>query len=74
MPEMLSIDEFCTRCGFTRGFLKQLWKRGEGPAVVRIGARVLIHEDDARAWLEARRGPYRPRQRGGSQAAQPAAA
>jgi hypothetical protein len=37
-----TVDEYCAAHGICRGTLYNLWKRGEGPRWMRVGARRLI--------------------------------
>ena len=47
------INEFCARHGISRAFLYLLWKRGEGPRFMQIGARRLISREAAADWRSA---------------------
>jgi len=44
------VDEFCARNGISRAFLYLLWKRGEGPRYMQIGARRLISHEAGAEW------------------------
>ncbi len=48
--DALSISDFCRRHGLCRATFYNLLKRGQGPATMRIGSRVLISAEAALAW------------------------
>ena len=48
-----SVDEFSARHGISRAYLYLLWKRGEGPAFMHVGARRLISKEAAASWRKA---------------------
>jgi excisionase family DNA binding protein len=52
MPDTdaFSFEEFCNRHRICRATLYNLIKRGEGPAVMRVGGRVLISREAAEQW------------------------
>jgi excisionase family DNA binding protein len=52
MPDTdaFSFEEFCKRHGICRATLYNLIKRGYGPAVMRVGGRVLISREAAEQW------------------------
>jgi predicted DNA-binding transcriptional regulator AlpA len=55
--DALGVDEFATRHGISRAYLYLLWKRGDGPRFMQIGARRLISREAALEWrqrMEAR--------------------
>lgn len=45
-----SIQKFCEAHAISRSMLFQLWKAGQGPAVMKIGRRTLISREAAEAW------------------------
>jgi hypothetical protein len=45
-----SILEFCRRHGISRAHFYNLWKSGDGPAVMRVGRRTLISAEAAAEW------------------------
>jgi hypothetical protein len=45
-----SVDTFCKRHGFSRAYLYLLWRRGEGPRFMQVGARRLISREAAIDW------------------------
>ena len=47
-----SIAEFCLAHRLSRAFFYVLQKRGEGPAVMKVGKRRLVSEDAAKNWRE----------------------
>ncbi len=51
---MFSIIEFCQYCRISRSFFYLLQRQGKGPALTRIGARVLIARDTVDEWLKSR--------------------
>jgi hypothetical protein len=44
------IEGFCKRNGFSRAYLYLLWRRGEGPKFMQIGARRLISKEAGAEW------------------------
>ena len=44
------IEEFCKRHGISRAYLYILWRRGEGPLYMQVGARRLISKEAAADW------------------------
>jgi hypothetical protein len=54
----LTIDQFCTRHGISRGKYFAMRKAGIGPAEMRLGrALVRITDEADRAWQQARQNP-----------------
>jgi hypothetical protein len=47
------VDTFCKRHGFSRAYLYLLWKRGDGPCFMQVGARRLISKEAAAEWRRA---------------------
>ena len=47
-----SIPDFLTAYSLSRSALYRLWNENRGPAALRIGRKVIILVDDARAWAE----------------------
>ena len=45
MANESSIQDFCRRNGISRAFLYLLWRRGEGPRFMQVGARRLISKE-----------------------------
>jgi hypothetical protein len=52
-----SIESFCKAHALSRPFLYQLWKRGEGPAIMKIGRRTLITIEAATEWRKRHSAP-----------------
>jgi hypothetical protein len=48
--EAYSIVEFCRAHGVSRAFVYALLKRGEGPAVMKVGRRTLVSVEAAAEW------------------------
>ena len=46
------IEAFCRAHQISRPFLYTLWKRGEGPEVMKLGSRTLITVEAAAKWRE----------------------
>jgi hypothetical protein len=44
------VDEFCARNGISRAFLYLLWRRGEGPRYMQVGARKMISKEAGAEW------------------------
>lgn len=44
------VDEFVARHGISRAYLYLLWKRGEGPHFMQVGARRLISREATADW------------------------
>lgn len=40
-----SVHDFCERHGISRAYLYLLWRRGEGPRFMQVGARRLISKE-----------------------------
>ena len=54
LPEYLSIDQFCGRYGFTKAYYFRLRERGQGPAEVRIGTKLVrIRQEAVIEWEKA---------------------
>jgi hypothetical protein len=53
-PDAFSIQEFCDRHGISQSFYHKLRHQGLGPRTLRLGSRVLITREDARAWRRRR--------------------
>lgn len=49
-PEFMSVRAFCLAHGISRSFFYRLLRRGEGPAVVKVGARTFITREAAQRW------------------------
>jgi hypothetical protein len=45
-----SIETFCKRHGFSRAYLYLLWRRGEGPRYMQVGARRIISKEAGADW------------------------
>jgi excisionase family DNA binding protein len=45
-----SVSDFCQRHGLSRATFYNLMKRGEAPATMKVGSRVLISAEAAAAW------------------------
>jgi hypothetical protein len=45
-----SVDSFCAAHNISRAYFYILCQRGEGPAVMKLGRRVLISKEAAAAW------------------------
>lgn len=52
---MLSKKAFCEYAGISIRTLEILNAQGRGPVITKIGRRVLVHPDDAEAWLRSLR-------------------
>lgn len=52
-----SIPELAKSVGVSNKHLRNLCDRGEGPAIVRLGHRVVVLAEDAQAWLQSRKVP-----------------
>lgn len=50
----MSVGQFCEAVGVCKRTYYNLVDRGEAPPVVRVGRRVLIRPEAARAWLADR--------------------
>lgn len=53
MASMYTIPEFCTYARISQALFFKLRSKGAGPAVTRLGVRVLISHDAAAEWLAA---------------------
>jgi hypothetical protein len=51
--DAFGIEDFCKRHGFSRAYLYLLWRRGEGPRFMQVGARRLISKEAALDWRKA---------------------
>lgn len=47
---VMSIDQFCQAHEISRQFFNKLNKTGGGPAIIKVGRRVLISTEAAAAW------------------------
>jgi excisionase family DNA binding protein len=56
-PAAFTIAEFCEAHRISRSKLYQLFKNGTGPAVIRIGTKVLISREAAASWRRERETP-----------------
>jgi predicted DNA-binding transcriptional regulator AlpA len=54
-----SIPELAKSVGVSNKHLRNLCDRGEGPAIVRLGHRVVVLAEDAAAWLQERKAASR---------------
>jgi hypothetical protein len=45
-----SVDEFCARNDISRAYLYLLWRRGQGPRYMKLGARRLISDEAGAEW------------------------
>jgi hypothetical protein len=52
-PRHGSVDDFAARHGISRGYLYELWKRGEGPAYIQLGKRRFVTKDAGAAWRKS---------------------
>jgi len=52
--EAYTIDEFCRTHGISRAHYFNIQNRGEGPRVMRVGARVLVSRESAAEWRRSR--------------------
>jgi predicted DNA-binding transcriptional regulator AlpA len=57
--EALSIAEFCAANGISQTTFFKMRREGTAPRVMKLGTRVLISQDAARAWREALTEPER---------------
>jgi hypothetical protein len=48
--DAFSVDEFCRRHGISRAYLYLMWRRGDGPRFMQVGARRLISKEAAADW------------------------
>jgi hypothetical protein len=53
-PAAYSIESFCKAHGISTAFFYLLQQRGEGPRVMKVGARRLISFEEAKRWREER--------------------
>jgi predicted DNA-binding transcriptional regulator AlpA len=53
-PDAFSIQEFCERHGISQSFYHKIKNKGLGPRTLRLGSRVLITKEAARAWRRRR--------------------
>jgi hypothetical protein len=47
------VEYFCKQHGISRAYLYLLWRRGEGPRFMQVGARRLISKEAASDWRKA---------------------
>ena len=55
LSDYLTRDELARQLGKTSRTLERWERQRVGPAITRIGNRVLYHIDDVKAWLRAQR-------------------
>lgn len=48
--DAFGVEQFCKRHGISRAYLYLLWRRGEGPRFMQVGARRLISREAAADW------------------------
>ena len=48
-----SVFGFCVAHGLSRSKLYDLWRRGEGPRLMKVGSRTLVSVEAAQAWRRA---------------------
>jgi excisionase family DNA binding protein len=53
MKTSLSVNEFCEANSISRFTFYQLLKRGEGPAIMKVGRRTLVSHEASEAWRRA---------------------
>jgi hypothetical protein len=53
VKDAYGIDEFCARNSISRAYLYLLWRRGQGPRYMQVGARRLISDEAGAAWRKA---------------------
>jgi predicted DNA-binding transcriptional regulator AlpA len=58
-----SIREFCDENGFSKATLYNLLKRGQGPAIMKVGRRSLISAEAAALWRRSMEQPIVDNQR-----------
>jgi predicted DNA-binding transcriptional regulator AlpA len=52
MPQNLNaVEPYCKSKGISRAFLYGLWKKGEGPARIKIGNRTFITDKADAEWI-----------------------
>lgn len=56
-PAVYTVPEFCTTHHISRSKLYQLFDAGTGPAVLRVGRRLLISGKAAQAWRQSLEQP-----------------
>ncbi len=49
-----TVDQFCNAANLSKSHFYALQRRGEGPRVTRLGARVVISRPAATKWMEER--------------------
>jgi hypothetical protein len=52
--DAFTVPEFCSRHRISPAFFYKLRSQGQGPEVMRVGARILISKEAAAAWRAAR--------------------
>ena len=52
-PRAYTVEQFLQAYNLSRSTLYRLWERRQGPAVMRVGRRVLIPVAAADAWAKA---------------------
>ena len=60
----ISVDGFCREHSISRAHFYNLLKRGQGPAVMKVGKRTLISDEAAVAWRRAMEKPVADQQIG----------
>ena len=45
-----SVDEFCRRHDLSRAYLYLLWRRGQGPRFMQVGARRIVSKEAGADW------------------------
>lgn len=48
--DAFTVNEFCARHTFSRETLYSLWRKGQGPAFMKVGGRTIISKEAAAAW------------------------
>jgi hypothetical protein len=60
------VDGFCREHGISRGHFYNLLKRGEGPAIMKVGRRTLISAEAAAEWRRRMEATAQAQRRGGT--------
>ena len=50
MKLTFSVDEFCVAHGISRAMFYDHLKRGDGPAIMKVGSRTMVSAEAAAAW------------------------
>lgn len=53
-PDAYTVEAFCTAHRISRSTVYQLWDAGIGPAIMRVGKKVLISRESAAKWRRSR--------------------